>query len=182
MQPHPETSLHSYANSPFQNQVNNSVYAHTCVSMHVCVNERCRGTQLITQPPAFDWIINDSINASLHCVRLSSTKYLSMQNNPIKIRISLWIEILHATQSEKRDEGMKEVSEKNDKGGEKKRGAEIESDYIFFWSRGYQHLALFTGSCREKRWLNLKNCSGGDLVCILCRASAQGRATYTDRF
>lgn len=38
------------------------------------------------QPPrGSDWIINHPINASLHSVRLSASKYLPMQNNPRRL-------------------------------------------------------------------------------------------------
>lgn len=38
------------------------------------------------QPPRGpDWIINHPINASLHSVRLSASKYLPMQNNPRRL-------------------------------------------------------------------------------------------------
>lgn len=37
------------------------------------------------QPCGHDWIINQPINASLHSVRLSTSKYLPMQNNPWRL-------------------------------------------------------------------------------------------------
>lgn len=37
------------------------------------------------QPRGHDWIINQPINASLHSVRLSTSKYLPMQNNPWRL-------------------------------------------------------------------------------------------------
>lgn len=37
------------------------------------------------QPCGHDWIINQPINASLHSVRLSTSKYLPMQNNPLRL-------------------------------------------------------------------------------------------------
>lgn len=37
------------------------------------------------QPCGHDWIINQPINASLHSVRLSASKYLPMQNNPWRL-------------------------------------------------------------------------------------------------
>lgn len=50
------------------------------------------------QPPRrHDWIINHSINASLHSVRLRTSKYLPMQNNPRRLEycFKLWLCAAH---------------------------------------------------------------------------------------
>lgn len=59
-----------------------------CVCVRVCTlppaHIKCHHSS--NQPPrGSDWIINHPINASLHSVRLSASKYLPMQNNPRRL-------------------------------------------------------------------------------------------------
>lgn len=61
------------------------------VCVHACFVRKCSrahtrchhsSNQPLCEP---DWIINYPINASLHSVRLSASKYLPMQNNPRRL-------------------------------------------------------------------------------------------------
>lgn len=60
------------------------VCARVCTQMFPPAHIQCHHSN--NQPPRKpDWIINRPINASLHSVILSASKYLPMQNNPRRL-------------------------------------------------------------------------------------------------
>lgn len=82
-----------YFNGNLQKKKNNLSHAHSegrwlsiCAWVFTLPPAHIRCHQSSNQQPCeHDWIINQPINASLHSVRLSTSKYLPMQNNPWRL-------------------------------------------------------------------------------------------------